>query len=107
MKNLLILILSVTLLLGACCSTGPSDKEPMQYKYEIGDIVYYKLDSVKCIITDRTFNLSNEIYYDVQVKTSDGYQDYSVKEDLLFIIKETKEFKKESSSYTERLINGN
>ncbi len=84
-----VFLFSIVLLFTACSCVDTSDKK-LQYKYQLGDVVLVKPDSMKATINGRYYygddgNGDNGIRYEIQYYDKDGDQkgDY-VKEFQIF-----------------------
>jgi hypothetical protein len=82
-------LFGIVLLFTACECTSSDDKK-LQYKYQLGDVVLVKPDSMKATISGRYYygadgNGDNGIRYEIQYYDKDGDQkgDY-VKEFQIF-----------------------
>jgi hypothetical protein len=118
MKRILFILITVlitTIAFTSCECVVENKLVKVEYKYEIGDIFYYKLDNKKCIVKDfRTKDIHGNVLeypvYWVQFMSNGKYIDASIKEDLVYqktndIVTESNE-SNDNKSYTEKLIDG-
>lgn len=68
------LILILAVFLTACCGEPSGSKSTTNFKYQSGDVVYLKPDSLKVTITQRYDFGDNNIKYDVVYYNKIGEQ---------------------------------
>jgi hypothetical protein len=76
MKNGIIILLTIILL---SCGGNKNDSKPIILKYNVGDIVYVKPDSVKVYIYKKN---ETYLYYNASYFDNIGKENYMITNDL-------------------------
>ena len=75
----------------ACSGGGESNEIIPEYKYEVGDVVSFKIDSTKCIITKRCYyEYEDRINYRVRYRGEENDYSSTYVNEMEIFIPETK-----------------